>query len=333
VNDMGRALETERLVLRRLRLDDAADLHRCTGDPRVMRYWHPGADSDLATTAARIIELGAHWDAHGFGDLGVWTRDSGELVGFAGLHHISGMAEVNIGYALVPARWRCGLGGELCAALLEDGFTVLTLPEIVAVVDRRNVASIALAERSGLSFRGETTWQGQPRLVYALTRAEFEALAGPVSVSLRPVEAADQAAIRRWANAVAGGMSRTSPCAAAADRHDPDAGLFWYVIVEGRRDVGTVWIELPPAGSEAVLGVFLGDPSDCGRGVGTVAVGLAVAEFRRAHPDLRIVLRVRRSNTRAIACYRRVGFTVVSSGSKSSASGEIVPYYRMALTG
>ena len=169
------ALETERLLLRRLMPDDASVLHRCTGDQRVMRYWHPGADADLAATAALIAEIEAHWDAHGFGDLAVLTRDSGELVGFAGLHHISGMAEVNVGYALIPVRWRCGLGGELCTALLEHGFTVLSLPEIVAVVDRRNVASIALAERSGLTYRRETTWQGQPRLVYALTRAEFEA--------------------------------------------------------------------------------------------------------------------------------------------------------------
>jgi len=58
---------------------------------------------------------------------------------------------------------------------------------------------------------------------------------------------------------------------------------------------------------------------------------LAVAEFRSAHPHLPIVLRVRRSNTRAIACQRRVGFTVTGSGSKSLPSGEVVPYYRMVL--
>jgi len=103
------------------------------------------------------------------------------------------------------------------------------------------------------------------------------------------------------------------------------------VIAEDELDVGTVWIELLPAGSEAVLGVYLGDPSDCGRGIGTAAIELAVAEFRSAHPHLPIVLRVRRSNTRAIACQRRVGFTVTGSGSKSLPSGEVVPYYRMVL--
>jgi RimJ/RimL family protein N-acetyltransferase len=169
------ALETERLLLRRLTPGDAAALHRCTGDHAVMRYWHPGPDVDVAAAQCRIAEIDAHWREHGFGDFGVLARDSGELVGFAGLHHIAGMAEVNLGYALVPARWRRGLGAELCAMLLAHGFTDLGLPEIVAVIDPRNAASVALAERSGLRFRRETTWQGQPRLVFALTQAEFEA--------------------------------------------------------------------------------------------------------------------------------------------------------------
>ena len=84
------------------------------------------------------------------------------------------MAEVNLGYALLPAFWRRGLGTELCAALLEHAFAGLGLPEIVAVVDSRNAALVALAKRSGLSLRGETTWEGQSRLVFALTQAKFK---------------------------------------------------------------------------------------------------------------------------------------------------------------
>ena len=169
------ALETERLWLRRLTSADADALHRCTGDPAVMRYWYPGPDVDVGATTARIAEIEAHWRDHGFGDYAVVARDSRDLIGFAGLHHIAGIAEVNLGYVLLPAYWRRGLGAELCAALLAHGFTGLGLPEVVAVVDPRNVASVALAERSGLTLCGETTWQGQSRLVLALTQAEFGA--------------------------------------------------------------------------------------------------------------------------------------------------------------
>jgi len=152
---------------------------------------------------------------------------------------------------------------------------------------------------------------------------------GPVGVSVRPVSPADLPTIDRWAGVTATYLTRTRPYAEGADHHDPGAGLFWYMIAGAGADVGTVWIELLPAGSEAVLGIFLGDPYWFGRGIGTAAVGLAVAEFRRAHQHVPIVLRVRRSNARAIACYRRAGFTVTDSGSKPLPSGEVVPYYRM----
>jgi [ribosomal protein S5]-alanine N-acetyltransferase len=170
--DAEPALETERLLLRRLRQVDAASLYRCTGDPEVMRYWRPGPDADIAATEGRIAAIDEHWRRYGFGDFAVVERETGALVGFAGLHHIDGMTEVNVGYALVPDCWRRGLGGELCRSLLAHGFADLDLPEIVAVVDPRNAASLALAERCGLGFRRQFTWQGRLRALYAMTQAE-----------------------------------------------------------------------------------------------------------------------------------------------------------------
>jgi len=167
------ALEAERLLLRRLTQGDATALHRCTGDPEVMRYWFPGPDADVAATEGRIAEIEEHWRRHGFGDFGVIERETGTLVGFAGLHHIDGMAEVNVGYALVLGCWRRGLGAVLCRLLLTYGLADLGLPEIVAVIDPRNSASLALAERCGLGFRRQLTWQGRPRLLYAVTQTEF----------------------------------------------------------------------------------------------------------------------------------------------------------------
>lgn len=169
------AIETERMLLRRMTPQDAAGLHGCTGDAEVMRHWHPGPDVRIADTARRIAEIEAHWQRYGFGDYAVLARDSADLVGFAGLHHIAGVTEVNVGYALVPSCWRQGLGGELCRSLLAHGFDFLSLPEIVAVIDPRNTASVTLAEHCGLGFRRVLSWQGQPRVLHAITRAEFEA--------------------------------------------------------------------------------------------------------------------------------------------------------------
>ena len=167
---VGAPPETPRLVLRRLRPDDAAALFRTTGDPDVMRHWAPGPDSTVEAVARRISEIETHWATHGFGDWGVVERETADLIGFAGLHHIAGMPEVNVGYAFEKHRWGHGYGTELCGAVVTFGFERLALPEIVAVIAPQNQASIRVAEKCGLVFWKRFVWSGHERVAYRVTR-------------------------------------------------------------------------------------------------------------------------------------------------------------------
>lgn len=171
-------LETARVLLRRLAPGDAAALHSVVGDPEVMRYWLPGPDRGVAQTAARIAAIEEHWSRHGFGDWAVESRPDGRLIGFAGLHFIADMDEVNVGYALARDCWGQGLGGNVCRLLLDHGFGELGLPLIVAVIDPRNTASIRMAEGCGLALWKRFVWSGRERLAYAITRPEWESSAG-----------------------------------------------------------------------------------------------------------------------------------------------------------
>lgn len=163
------SLETDRLLLRRLTPDDAAALLRTTGDPAVMRYWFPGPDRDVRQTLERIAQIDDHWRDYGFGDWAVVSKPEGRVIGFSGLHHITDMAEVNIGYALEQAQWRRGLGREVCRLVLAHGFDRLGLSQIVAVIDPRNEASIALVENCGFALWKQLRWMGHKRVVYRLT--------------------------------------------------------------------------------------------------------------------------------------------------------------------
>jgi ribosomal-protein-alanine N-acetyltransferase len=168
-------LESVRVSLRRLTSDDAPALFRSVGDPTVMRYWCPGPDPDVAHTVERIAEIEYHWQTHGFGDWGVVSKADGELIGFAGLHHIADMDEVNIGYVLQRDRWRQGLGHEIAQFVLGYGFGQLSLAEVVAVVDPRNAASIRLVRKCGLALRRRIVWMKRERLVYGVSLAEWQA--------------------------------------------------------------------------------------------------------------------------------------------------------------
>jgi RimJ/RimL family protein N-acetyltransferase len=138
-----------------------------------MRYWFPGADPDASATAQRIAEIERHWSQHAFGDWGVESASDGELIGFAGLHHIADVDEVNIGYVLRRDHWGQGLGYEIARRLLAFAFETLALREVVAVVDPANIASVRLAAKCGLAQRRRLTWMGCDRLQFGLTRGEW----------------------------------------------------------------------------------------------------------------------------------------------------------------
>jgi RimJ/RimL family protein N-acetyltransferase len=151
----------------------------------VMEFWFPGPDAGVAAAARRIEGIEAHWAAHGFGDLGVVAAPDGTLIGFAGLHLIPGVAEVNVGYALLPSVWGRGIGTQVCRTLIAWGLGWLRLPALVAVIDPRNAASIAVATACGLTLAERFVWSGQDRLAYRISASRWRAQPDPADLLTR----------------------------------------------------------------------------------------------------------------------------------------------------
>ena len=151
--------------------------------------------------------------------------------------------------------------------------------------------------------------------------------------TLRPFRQEDLALIAEWASAfcLEDYVSRTRPRGARAVRHDPSAGLFWFIIVSSGADVGTVWLEPGEGPEESVLGVYLKHSSLFDQGIGSEAIRLALEECRRRRSARVVTLRVRRDNARAIACYEKLGFATTSRGAKVLASGASLPFFEMRL--
>ena len=136
---MSVELTTERLRLRALTLDDLQDLHdRISGDPEVTWDGTPGT---LEATRRSLEAKIRHVREHGFGMMAVTDRATGELFGFAGLQHMEGGPDVEIGYYLARRAWGRGLATELGHALVDLAFGELRLARVVAVVRPENTAS------------------------------------------------------------------------------------------------------------------------------------------------------------------------------------------------
>jgi RimJ/RimL family protein N-acetyltransferase len=150
-------------------------------------------------------------------------------------------------------------------------------------------------------------------------------------IALRPFARDDLQLIACWAEDFDLGeyVSRVRPRDALAVRHDPDHGLFWFIIVSSGAEVGTVWLEPGDRADESVLGVYLKHPSLFGRGIGSTAIRLALDECRRQRPAQAVTLHVRRDNLRAIACYERLGFAITARRTKLLPSGASLPILEM----
>ena len=138
--------------------------------------------------------------------------------------------------------------------------------------------------------------------------------------------------LEEWRRCIGGEnyMSNYRPKRAAVSAHDPLVGVWWYIIRVGSKDVGTVWLERDAAREKAVLGIFLGEESLFGRGIGAEAINAAIEKVREDGTIHKVMLHVRENNVRAIACYAKCGFVTTSSGVKRVPGGKEIHYFTMA---
>ena len=146
-------LETERLILRQLSLDDAEFIVDLLNQPSFLRYIGDKEVRSIAD-AVRYIETGpmTSYERFGFGLYLVELKESGASIGICGLLKRDSLPDVDVGFAFLPAYWSQGYAFESAAAVMNYGREVLGLRRIVAITSLDNDASIRLLEKIGLRF-------------------------------------------------------------------------------------------------------------------------------------------------------------------------------------
>ncbi|MBV8954055.1 MAG: GNAT family N-acetyltransferase [Solirubrobacterales bacterium] len=162
-------VETERLVCERLRSEHASELISLHRDPRVARTLElTGEPPSQAQIFERLSAKIAHWERYGFGLWLLRDRRSGAMVGRGGLQHtfVAGRAEIEVGWAIVPARWGQGLATEMAHAAVAAAFDELALREIVAFTLPHNTASRRVMEKAGFVFERSIIHVGMQHVLY-----------------------------------------------------------------------------------------------------------------------------------------------------------------------
>jgi RimJ/RimL family protein N-acetyltransferase len=162
-------IETDRLLLRRSRPEDAEAISAYRSDPRVHRYqgWERtdpiGVREEIEAMAAR-----RPGDPGGWVQFSVEARDGGWLVGDVGMSPADDEPGVmKVGYTMAPTFQGRGYATEAVGALVAFAFDELGAEVVRAYASAANAASIRVAEKVGMQLMeryerthdGET-WQG-----------------------------------------------------------------------------------------------------------------------------------------------------------------------------
>jgi RimJ/RimL family protein N-acetyltransferase len=174
-------LETPRMILRHLVMEDLDDLYALYRNPEIRRYFPEGTLTYEETKEELVWFLNGH-PKHP--ELGLWAtihKETNRFIGRCGLLPwvIDGQPEVEVAYMIDLAFGRQGLGTEAAQAILDYGFQHLGLSRLICLIDAKNVASIKVATNIGMIFEKEGRDEMGAFLLYSRNQASTPGAASP----------------------------------------------------------------------------------------------------------------------------------------------------------
>jgi RimJ/RimL family protein N-acetyltransferase len=169
-------IETERLLLRKPRLEDAEELVAVYADPETMRYIGDGSTTDLAGTKAAIEKWLVRWEKNGIGFFVIERRDDGRFIGRAGflvwdpetwtVSELDDRSEVELGWTLERQHWGNGYATEAALALRDW----TDRRRLISLIQHGNERSARVAEKLGERYERDVDVRGIATRLYALER-------------------------------------------------------------------------------------------------------------------------------------------------------------------
>lgn len=146
-------LETERLRLRWLTLDDAPFIIELVNDPSFIRFIGDKGVRTIADAEKYILNGPvASYEQYGYGLYATELKDDSVPIGICGILKRETLPHPDIGFAFLPAYWKQGYAFEAAVAVMKYARNVLNVDTILAITTPENEASGILLSKIGLNF-------------------------------------------------------------------------------------------------------------------------------------------------------------------------------------
>lgn len=162
-------LETPRLVLRRLSIEDAPFVLRQVNEPSFLRFIGDRGVRSLEDARDYILKGPvASYERFGFGLCRVELKSAGEPIGMCGLVKRDSLDDIDVGFAFLPEYWGNGYAVESVSAVIEHARDVLGLRRLVAITSVDNAGSLAVLQKVGFELERLITLPGDTEAINLL---------------------------------------------------------------------------------------------------------------------------------------------------------------------
>jgi [ribosomal protein S5]-alanine N-acetyltransferase len=175
-------IDTTRLHLRQLRLEDVQEVYELRSDQRVVEFLGRSADFSLEDALGFISKINNGIEEGKWIYWGLSLKNSRQLIGTACIWNvIAGENKAEIGYELLPNFQGNRLIQEAIQEVIKYGFDVMQLRELDACLNSQNIKSLRILERFKFKYIGkmdvnekQISEENLDMVVYSLLAEEYK---------------------------------------------------------------------------------------------------------------------------------------------------------------
>ncbi|MDX1829820.1 MAG: GNAT family N-acetyltransferase [Lutibacter sp.] len=166
---MKKIIETERLYLRELNVNDAKSFYQLNLDEEVMKYTGEEAFKSIEESK-KFLEKYDQYKKYGIGRWAVINKENEKFLGWCGLKFTEKLNEYDIGYRFFKKHWNKGYATESAKACLDFGLNEFKMTEIIGRAMKDNKASIRVLEKIGLVYDKDFDFEGSEGVIYKIKK-------------------------------------------------------------------------------------------------------------------------------------------------------------------
>lgn len=165
---MSFLIETPRLLIRNMELQDIDEIYRLHTDKEVQKYTGDVIPASKEACLQSIKERTfKDYEVYGYSRWTVLEKETRKYIGWNGLKYLPEFDETDLGYRFHQEFWGKGYGTESSLAVMQYAFSELPLKRVIGIAMKENTASSRILEKVGMTFWKEAPYEeGSPDVLW-----------------------------------------------------------------------------------------------------------------------------------------------------------------------